>query len=158
MFCDKRLDFTHLYFLFNDGEEMQEMRLKKILVAVRAGSHATLGQVLENDFALILCDSAVCAHKAINDGVDLIICGINFDESRIFDLLQYAKEHSKTKAIPFVGIKVVEEVLHKSSVPIMKMGIQCLGAEFFDFFNWTQELGKEQASEKLKNELHRMLS
>ena len=132
---------------------------KNILVAVRPRGATRLANALASDFALTFCHSLAQAQSLLaNDRFDLIVCGVNFDESRMFDLLKHAKSHPSTKAIPYVCIKVFEGILHADSYKSVKEVCTLLGAaSFIDLAQWRKELGKEQAAEALRATLHQLI-
>jgi hypothetical protein len=137
---------------------MREKPLKKILLAVHVRSHATWAAALKSEFVPVACETLASAQKALNDDIDLILCGMNFDSSRMFDLLQYAKDHPKLKTIPFVCINGFEPVHKKSSIANMKESIRLLGAEFVDLWGCKQKFGEEKSYEKLIGKLHRLMA
>lgn len=137
---------------------MQSNPLITVLVAVRTPSLRTLTNALEPDFNLILCDTRECAQKAVLDGsVDVILCGVNFDESQMFQFLEFTKSNSATKKVPFVCIRVIEELVCKSNIPSLRMAAQVRGASFFDYFNRVQEFDTQHASKELRGFLHQLL-
>src|SRR4051812_26547700 len=64
--------------------------------------------------------------------VDLIICTIVFDESKMFDLLRLAKSRPDWQRIPFVGARVRRHIL-RSQQSIEAAAFTCreLGAAAF---------------------------
>ena len=132
---------------------------RRILVAVRPRGATRIANALACDFALTFCHSLAQAQSLVANGhFDLVVCGVNFDESRMFDLLKHVKSHPSAKAIPFLCIKVFEGILHAGSYESVKGVCALLGAtDFIDFAQWRKELGKEQAAEELRSTLHRFV-
>lgn len=139
---------------------MGAMRKKSILVAVRPIANTILTHALASDFALTFCASLAEAQGQLaQTPFDLILCGVNFDESRMFDLLHHAKSDPGTKAIPFVCIKVFEGVLHTGSYESVKQAGMVKGVvAFIDLAAWEQEGGREQADARLRTTLHQLMS
>ena len=114
---------------------------------------------MASDFALSVCHSLAEAHKLLaEDRFDLILCGVNFDESRMFELLDDVKANPATKALPFVCIKVFQSILHAGSYDSVKKAGALLGvATFIDLAQWRKEIGREQADAQLRSTLHQVI-
>jgi CheY-like chemotaxis protein len=153
-------DLCALLFEISNGVKPMTTRKKRILVAIRPRAITRLSNALASDFVLTFCDSLVEAKNLLADGsFDLILCGVNFDESRMFELLRHVKSNPNTEAIPFVCIKVFEGMLHAGSYDGVKSACTLLKAEaFIDFAEWGKELGKEQAAKQLRTMLHQLVS
>lgn len=141
------------------GANVGAIRKNSILVAVRPRASVMLANALACDFALTICQSLSEAQSQLaRSHFDLILCGVNFDESRMFDLLHHAKSDPGTKTIPFVCIKVFEGILHTGSYDSVKQaGTLMGGTAFIDLAQWEKELGKEQAEALLRNTLHQLM-
>ena len=141
------------------GANVDALRTNSILVAVRPRANDTLAAALASEFALTFCQSVAQAQSQLaRRHFDLILCGVNFDESRMFDLLHHAKSDSGAKAIPFVCIKVFEGILHTGSYESVKQAGGLKGiAAFVDLAQWQKEFGKQQAEAQLRNTLHQLM-
>lgn len=132
---------------------------KKILVAVRSRANERLSFGLSNEFDLTFCDSLKQAKLVLFTArFDLVLCGVNFDDSRMFDLLKFIKKHPYLRQIPFMCIKVFEGVLHEESFEGARKAAALLDAEsFIDLSSWTAELGEASAHEKLRMAIREVL-
>jgi len=65
----------------------------------------------------------------INADIAMIICTVYFDESRMFDLLRFARE--KFAAIPFVCCRLFEGGLSRTSTQHLTVAAETLGAAVF---------------------------
>jgi CheY-like chemotaxis protein len=148
-----------LVFVTSKGIKLGTKHKKRVLVAVRPRAATTLDNALASDFVLTFCHSLAEAQNLLaNASFDLILCGANFDESRMFELLNFIKSNSATKAIPFVCIKVFEGILHDGSYESVKKACALLkAAAFIDLACWSGELGKEKMAERLRNALHQLI-
>ena len=80
---------------------------------------------------------------------DMIVCNVRFDESRMLNLLQAAKESPATRDTPFLCLRVA------SVPPRWKKGIEvavlALGAvAFLDLTALEKDLGRSAAEQELR--------
>lgn len=84
------------------GDELQTtLRRASILVADLPSGIATLRNVLGERATFIHADTIDAALKS-SKSADMIVCGIHFDDSRMFDLLRLVKADSQSRSIPFL--------------------------------------------------------
>lgn len=93
-------------------------------------------------------------HFLEHETIDLIVCTIVFDESRMFNLLRLVKSHRKWKRIPFACCKVRPKLL---DYPIALEGVQIAckamgAAAFLDVENYDDD-----AEERLREDIERLL-
>jgi hypothetical protein len=106
--------------------------MAKILVAASQEPQAICNRML-NKHELFFAETVSQAHRFLEDErLDLIICTVVFDESRMFDLLRLAKANGEWKRIPFLCCKVRPKLL---DYPLALEGVQIacrtLGAAAF---------------------------
>lgn len=78
----------------------------KILVADSAKGIRRMDNLLGQSHELISTATVEDAVKALSsEAFDLIVCGIEFDDSRMFDLLKAVKTDSQTKPKPFICVR-----------------------------------------------------
>jgi hypothetical protein len=137
---------------------MKIVRTKRILVAVRPAAHDVMRIALGAYYPIRLCSSFETAKLLLQENFDLIVCGMHFDSSRMFELLQYAKDNPHTRPIHFIGLKIAERPLQGNAVRSIEKAAKLLGAdEFFDLARMRTELGDEPAYEQLRAVIDRML-
>ena len=137
---------------------MKNAQIKKIFVGANPLAGKILGGALAPEFDLTHCDNLDHAKSLLIKPMDLILCTVLFDGSRMFDLLRYVKENPATKSIPFVGIRVFQGTLPFHEVAASRAAVKLLGGnEFLDMYTWMSELGEEQAFEKLRATIHQLL-
>ncbi len=79
----------------------------------------------------------------------LIACGLHFDESRMFDLLRYARE--SFPRIPFVCCRVLETRVSRMLLEAAALSATNLGAvTFFDLPARADAIGIEAAEQELR--------
>jgi CheY-like chemotaxis protein len=86
------------------------MDKKRILVADIPEGRERVKQALKDQpHELVLTDSLREAKELLKHGgahaFDLIICGMHFDDSRMFDLLQFVRRYDTLEELPFVVIR-----------------------------------------------------
>lgn len=85
-----------------------------------------------------------------NSRVALIVCGVYFDESRMYDPLTYA--HREFVAIPFVCVRVSDAEIPRISQEALKIAAESLGAAaYIDVPSCASELGVDAAERELRN-------
>lgn len=124
----------------------------RILAAVRPRGRTRLENALAGHFSLTFADSLASAVRLLeSERFQLILCGTNFDESRMFELLRHAKAAPLARELPFVCIKIFEGILHDGSYDSVERAVKLLGAAaFVDLAQWRVEYGKEQAAQQLR--------
>jgi hypothetical protein len=71
---------------------------------------------LEDAMALLRCE----------ERIDLVVAGIHFDESRMFDLLRYVT--SAFPFVPFLSCRILRTMLPPASIAAVAMSTASLGA------------------------------
>jgi hypothetical protein len=100
----------------------------KIVVAIRPEDAEAMRQVLGDEFDLVLCTSLSEAKAALTPDVDMIACGVHFDDGRMFDLLKYTKASEALSGIPFWGVLRDGGVLSHSITRGIRTAMKTLGA------------------------------
>lgn len=150
------IDLPKRYLI--QGNTLDSNRRRTVIVAVRPQGVDRLRNVLAPDFTLIFCHSLAEVEKQLDSGADAIVCGTNFDESRMFELLRTVKADTKYKSIPFVCIKVLDGVLHDATYASVKKASTLMGASgFFDLAQARAELGKVEAAAELRRMLRQFI-
>lgn len=112
-------------------------------------------QALARDFELVLCHTLEEARQALfGGGIDLIIAGIHFDESRMFNLLRYAQADPVTNGIPFLCLKILDDQIAPTFMQSVEIASRALGArDFIDFSEWRARLGDGEAFSRLRERI-----
>lgn len=110
------------------------------------------------ELALVPCITLEAAKAIAYDGIDLVLCGLHFDESRMFDFLRFMKADPTLKSIPFVCIKAIEGKLEPTYNESIRIATQALGADgFFDLWELNKKLGREDAVHKIRLYIDRII-
>ena len=66
--------------------------------------------------------------------VDLIACGLHFDDGRMYELLRFARSNEKTRPIPFLCVKLLKGRMTPSMLDSIRASSEMLGAQGFLHF------------------------
>jgi DNA-binding transcriptional LysR family regulator len=142
-------------------DKVESRRKPKLLVAIQSKGVIRLTNALASDFDLVFCHSLADAMEMLNQNVDAVVCGTNFDDSRMFELIRSAKDTptATPNDIPFIVVKVFEGVLHQDSYDSVRKASELLGAaDFVDLAKWRAAYGKEEAARKFREIIHGLIA
>ena len=121
-----------------------------ILVAAARPTIRVLQSVFGRDAKVISATRIQDALKIVAGGVDLIICSLQFDESRMFEFLAGVKANPKTRAIPFVSVRHLPSVLRPTAFKGIQFACKGYGAEFIDLGALEAQYGSDEAQRRLR--------
>jgi hypothetical protein len=128
---------------------MAFQRSIKILVAIRPEHQEIFSTILKN-YDLAFVHSIERAHADLSPEFQLILCGLHFENGRMYDFLKFSKAYQKTKDIPFLCVQVTGGILPAGAFKSMVTAFDVLGGDMFvQLAKWRIELGDEQAFNKL---------
>lgn len=104
-----------------------------VLIAAQPSAFRALEPMFQGLLEIYPAHTVRDALKILEDPqrIDLIICTVAFDESRMFDLLQLVKENERTSAIPFIGCRILVSVLTEDSIDRLAQVCKLFGAADF---------------------------
>lgn len=121
----------------------------RILVATAKPGFAVLERLFENEAEAVYAFTLWEAIHYLDEGnFDLVLCTIHFDDSRMFDLLRYARANSPS--IPCVCTRVLDTTLKGSVLTAMTIAVESLGAIFIDRFALLEYYGDEAGNEEFR--------
>jgi CheY-like chemotaxis protein len=125
---------------------------KRVLAADRLEGIQTLHNVLGNSVEIVAATSLKEATRLMHETqVDMIICGIHFDESRMFELSTLAHGSSRTKPIPFLMFRDLESRLEPTFFKSLEISAKVIGAVgFVDLFSLKQQFGVPMADQQFR--------
>ncbi|HEV2608635.1 MAG TPA: hypothetical protein VGU61_00090 [Noviherbaspirillum sp.] len=129
-----------------------DMKPKTILIAEEPHMISALRLALGDAFDITDSTSfADAAYQIEIKHFDAILCGLHFDEGRMFDLLNLVKTQEGTKDIPFVCINALNTALSDAVIRVVEVAANATGTHsFIEFSKWRKELGDEAACAKLR--------
>ncbi|HEY9868928.1 MAG TPA: hypothetical protein V6D08_07160 [Candidatus Obscuribacterales bacterium] len=120
---------------------------KRVLLAVTQEEEAKLRAALQPDYELV---TARVVSEVLDllqqEQFDAIIAGVDFDESRMFDLLRTIKADASLKSVPFVCFRGREPPLTvelEASVITLAQALGACGYLSSTDFAYTQKAGEE---------------
>lgn len=127
------------------------MSRPKILLALAQAAFPALERALSLHADLLFADVLARATELLQAraGIAMVICGVDFDESRMFELLDYVRV--RCPGVRFVGVRVrAGDVPPRVSVNAVGLALKALGAvDYIDFAKLAAELGDERAEEQV---------
>jgi hypothetical protein len=134
------------------------MGKQKVLVACPPFALATVERAL-SPYADLICVNNLAtarAQLAVHLDIAMVVCGVHFDESRMFDLLEYAqKERSH---VPFVCVRVLDNEATRMPPQSIEVACKALGAvDYVDVVSMVREQGRDAADSRLAARLRKQL-
>ena len=120
--------------------------MARVLVAASPEPRAVLERILAGHDISSAGDMAEAEQLLRERTFDLIICTVVFDESRMFDLLRFAKATRNCQSVPFVCARVRRHIL-RSPTAVKAAAFTCgaLGAQaFLDIEDYALDADPEQ--------------
>lgn len=115
---------------------------------------------LAGPFTLVHAAQLDDAVQALHGPIDLVVCGVHFNEGRMYDLLRHLKLSPALERLPFVAIRCVEGelefdgALHES----VKIAVQALGGNaFVDLLRWQRQYGAQEAGRRFSEFLKQLV-
>src|ERR1043165_8298726 len=125
------------------------MRKPRLLVA---GTPIAIGRVqhlLGAEVDYLSAGSMEAALHGFEAHPDMIVCNVRFDESRMLNLLQAAKESPATRDTPFLCVRLAP--MPASWKKGIEVAVLALGAiAFLDFTSLERDLGSSAAEKELR--------
>lgn len=90
--------------------------------------------------------------------IDVIVCGLHFDDSRMFDFLRIVKASPLTRAIPFVCYRDLDSELAPTMLESLQIAIKALGGTaYVDVYIFKKVYGVDQADNQFRQVVMRQL-
>ena len=126
----------------------------RILAAVPPPAFPFLERALGGHVRLIPCHTYDDATRRLrrDEGLALVICGVYFDRSRMFELLQYADGR-----LPFICCRILPFETPAISVEALRIACESLGAVFLDLPSLQQRCGADGADAQLLSHVLRAM-
>ena len=100
----------------------------KVLAACPPSAMPTLDRVLSPHVDLTFVNSLNAARDALRTNTDLamVVCGVHFDESRMYELLEFAQ--CERPHVPFLCIRILDAELARASRERVGLALKAAGA------------------------------
>lgn len=122
--------------------------MTKILVADKAEMIPLHRSILEPRHEVIATTDVSAAVRAIADDVALIVCGVHFDDSRMFEFFSRVGDARQKAFVCFRGLRTP---MVDSALQVIKQTSKALGsAGFIDYVRMCDEHGNKNAGEQYR--------
>ena len=129
-----------------------------IVVAAQPDSVQTIRNLLGAGPRIIEVFKLYDASKILNKNIDLVICGLHFNDSRMFDFLRITKADPLVEAIPFLCFRNSDSDLGKTAIEALKIACNALGAAgFVDYYDLKQCNGYLEADNQFRKIIEGLL-
>jgi hypothetical protein len=105
--------------------------MARILCAVAPDTEERVRQILTGHDLHFVSDLAAAAAGLENNGIKLIFVGARFDDSRMFDLLDYIRKDAQHRKIPIVAAVVGATTMSEETVSGLAHTTKIFGASLF---------------------------
>jgi hypothetical protein len=123
----------------------------RILVAGTRQGIATIEEILGGDLEIVGAQSVAEALARVDSGVDLIVCNVRFDDSRMFDFLGALSGRPAAQGVPVVCCRLLHRPLSAGARRAIALALEALGvAEFVDLQAIEEERGVDAARGALR--------
>ncbi len=131
---------------------------KTILVADGSESIQRIQKAFGSDINVIGITTLYEATHALNYKPDLVICGLHFDESRMFDFLRIIKTDPLYRAIPVFCFRDFDSRVGICEGEALKIACLALGAvDFVDLYDLRHRYGAKKAGDMFRKLLVTLL-
>jgi hypothetical protein len=105
--------------------------MARILTAVAPDVEDRVRKILTGHHLLFVPNLAAAKQSLVDDEVQLIVVGARFDESRMFDLLDYLRKDARHKKIPIVAAVIGATPMSQETVRGLEHTTKLFGASVF---------------------------
>lgn len=127
------------------------MKKKRILAADRPAGTQTIVNILGEEFEVVTAESFVQAENLLDERWDLILCGIHFDDSRMFDFAETLARRQEVTKTPFFIFRDLDSELDTTFFRSLKISAEVIGAAaFIDLFSLKLQHGLEKADQMFR--------
>jgi hypothetical protein len=103
----------------------------QILTAVHPDTVERISRILDGH-KLTIVQTIEAAKKALDgEALDLIFVGARFDESRMFDFLEFLREHAEHRSIPIAAAVLIPTKMTPDALKGMSHAVKIYGASLF---------------------------
>jgi hypothetical protein len=125
------------------------------LVAGTQPAFAVLREALEGSAELLVAESLSRAAYLLGARVDLVVCTLRFDESRMFDFLRLAR--AAAPGVPIACCRLLDAQLSDLAVDAVAVAARAAGADdYLDLVGLQREHGIEAGNAAFREALLRL--
>jgi hypothetical protein len=126
------------------------MSTARILVADTPEAFEVFAETLTTSFTLVRATTLDAARRAFDPPPQLVVCGCDFDDGRMYDLLRLQKATPEVARVPFMAVRCLEGELDGALYESVKIAVRALGGNaFVDLPRWQKRWGTAEAAHRL---------
>lgn len=119
---------------------------RTVLVAIRPEDKALAAAIIDNAYRAVYCHTYEQAQACLDEGIYAVVCGVHFDNGKVFDYLRCVRTHPAARNIPVFILLGNSSRYSPSIVHGMRRAAEVLGVTAFtDLIRLTDKVGREQA-------------
>lgn len=135
------------------GLELERMAPAEftLLIADTEDGSKAIQKVLQPGFRFVTATGFDDCVARLRDDFDMILCGVHFAESRMFDLLRMAKAEPQSREKPMLCYRDLPSQLSMTNFEALEISCKALGAVgFMDFYALRMKVGPDNADRVLR--------
>jgi hypothetical protein len=132
---------------------------RRVLVAGTLEAVDSAQTALGDEFDLLTAYSVSEALERVGSGVELVLCNVRFDDSRMFDFLGALSANPPAQALPVVCYRVMRSRMSAGARRGIELALEALGVSvFLDLYEVEQQHGAATARDALRSAVKRYLA
>lgn len=133
--------------------------MKTLLAAIDREDVESIRAALGDEFQLLIGHTLPAVRTALQGRVHAVLCGLHFDDGRLFALLELLAADERLRRLPVLCIKDAGGSLSPAIRKSISIATDKLGARgFTDLAELRAEHGEQHARACLRATVHRLLS
>jgi len=104
---------------------------KKVLVADLPDVQARVAAVLAHERPVFVHTLAAALKALAAEDYDLVLIGLHFDDSRMFDLVREVRAGARNGAVPIICLRMHPFAFAAISMQVIEVTVKALGAQVF---------------------------
>lgn len=109
----------------------QERSKPRVLIAGTRQAIDVLSKVLGNDFELLSATSIAAALERLEEGVELVLCNVRFDDSRMFEFMHALHDGPARRDVPVICCRTQPDPLSPNVRRAIEQALEALGVTTF---------------------------
>jgi CheY-like chemotaxis protein len=102
------------------------MKNIRVMIAQDAKALGATRDALEDYQLVVVTDMQAAQHEVIEDGIDLFVIGLHFDESRAIELVSFIRNDPGHKKTPIIFVRLLpttmKDILKSTVMALIKAG------------------------------------
>ncbi|KIF79795.1 hypothetical protein TSA66_01435 [Noviherbaspirillum autotrophicum] len=127
---------------------------RTLLLAIRPDDKPLATAIIDDDYHAVYCHTYEQAQACLDEDIYAVVCGIHFDNGKVFDYLRHVRTHPAGRDIPVFILLGNSSRYSPSIVHGMRRAAEVLGVTAFtDLIRLVDKVGKERAIDLLRQGL-----